>query len=288
MKKMFHNLRFIWLVLMGSTLVGYAADPPRAGGTPTADRSLLFLGDFEHGIISLTRDNPKSPWNQSGNAPVVVTAPEPVRSGHCSMKSVLERKTSPVSYRTEVVPRGNHFARIGQEYWYGFSIYFTQEWIPDDIWEVVAQWHDFPDTELGETWRNPILSFSVVKDELVINNLWDSRQLTPVDSKGRHQYEGSAKLWRGPMANERGRWTDWVVHMKWSHLGDGITEIWRNGEKITDRKGPNCFNDKIGPYFKMGIYKGWMDRETPQGTVGRRVIYHDEVRIAGPGGSFEA
>ena len=37
----------------------------------------------------------------------------------------------------------------------------------------------------------------------------------------------------------------------------------------------------------MGIYKGWRDRKKPEGKVGRRVIYHGEVRFAGPSGSYD-
>lgn len=254
------------------------------GSTAAAADDLLFLGDFEHGVIPLTEENGKSPWYNSGNPPVVVSAPEPVRAGRYAMKSVLDRATSAVSYRTEVVPR-TASARIGQDHWYGFSIYFPKEWKPDNVWEIVAQWHDVWDRDLGETSRNPILSFGVVNDEMTIRNFWDSRPLTPLGPKG-HEYEGSATLWHGPIL--RDRWTDWVVHIKWSYQDDGLTEIWRNGEKIVHRKGPNCFNDQKGPYFKMGIYKGWRDRKTPEGKVSRRVLYHDEVRFAGPGGSYQA
>ena len=232
-------------------------------------------------------ENKASPWHSSGNPPVVVTAPEPVRYGKYSMKSVVDRKTSKVSYRTEVVPHMKEPAKIGQDYWYGFSIYFPKAWTPDNIWEIVAQWHDVWDRDLGETSRNPILSFHAANDEISIHNIWDSRPLTPAEPKGKgHKYEGGAKLWQGPIDHDH--WTDWVVHVKWSFKADGLMEIWRNGEKIVNRTGPNCFNDKKGPYFKMGIYKGWRDREKPEGKVSSRTIYHDEVRIAGPGGSYKA
>jgi len=251
-----------------------------AASTPD---DLLFLGDFEHGVMPLTEENKKSPWYNSGNPPVVVTAPEPVRAGRYAMKSVLDRATSPISFRTEVVPR-TEAAKIGQDYWYGFSMYF-KDWKADNIWEIVAQWHDVWDRHLGETSRNPILSFGVTNDEIIIRNLWDAKPLTPLGPKG-HEYGGSVTLWQGPI--DRDCWTDWVVHVQWSYTDDGLTEIWRNGEKIVHRKGPNCFNDEKGPYFKMGIYKGWRDRKAPEGKVGCRVIYHDEVRFAGPGGSYLA
>ena len=36
----------------------------------------------------------------------------------------------------------------------------------------------------------------------------------------------------------------------------------------------------------MGIYKGWRSRTEPKGKVSRRVLYHDEVRFAGPNGKY--
>ncbi len=41
---------------------------------------------------------------------------------------------------------------------------------------------------------------------------------------------------------------------------------------------PNTFNDQQGPYFKMGIYKGWKDPNS-QGNIDVRILYHDELRI---------
>ena len=254
--------------------------------TAVAADDLLFLGDFEHGIMSLTRENAKSPWNASGNATEVVTAPEPVRYGQYAMKSVLERKTSRNSYRTAAVPRikgGN--ATIGLDYWYGFSTYFTKEWTPDDIWELVAQWYPTVKGEGG--MRHPILAFYVAGDQLQINDNWDV-QPGPLPPRKVHAAKAGdcVPLWEGPL--DRERWTDWVVHVKWSYNDDGFMQVWRNGQKIIDRTGPNYFNDKKGPYLMLGVYKGWKDREEPKGMVDRRVMYYDEVRIAGPGGSYQA
>jgi len=249
---------------------------------------LLFLGDFEHGVIPLTRQNATSPWYKSGNPPVVVTVPEPVRFGRYAMKSVLDRLNSPVYYRTEVVPDldEDKLPKIGEEYWYGFSIYFPKEWVEDNVWEIVAQWHGRPDFDIGETWRNPIMAFHTEGANLRIVNKWDTQPNTQEANKKRgRKYDGDVVVWKGPIHKDQ--WTDWVVHVKWSYKDDGLLEIWKNGEQIVRRKGPNTFNDKEGPYFKMGIYKGWEDRKGLQGKVSRRIIYHDEVRFAGPCGSYK-
>jgi hypothetical protein len=60
-----------------------------------------------------------------------------------------------------------------------------------------------------------------------------------------------------------------------------MLEVWQNGETVIDRRGPNAYNDKRGPYFKMGLYKGWRDPQRPSDAVSERVLFHDEFRMAG-------
>jgi len=56
---------------------------------------------------------------------------------------------------------------------------------------------------------------------------------------------------------------------------------------VIDQDGPNAFNDAHGPYFKMGLYKGWRDSDPPNDAVSRRVLYHDEFRMGGSEASYE-
>ncbi|QMU29615.1 heparin lyase I family protein [Adhaeribacter radiodurans] len=64
-----------------------------------------------------------------------------------------------------------------------------------------------------------------------------------------------------------------VYHINFSHESDGVLEVWKNGIKVINYKGPNSYNDKRLPYFKAGIYKRrWYKIE-------KRVVYVDEVRV---------
>ena len=56
---------------------------------------------------------------------------------------------------------------------------------------------------------------------------------------------------------------------------------------MIDRNGPNAFNDAKGPFFKMGLYKGWRDPDKRGDAVSQRVLYHDEFRMGGPDASYE-
>lgn len=248
----------------------------------------IWVGDFEHGPMLLTRANPESPWYEQGNLAEVVSSPAPVRKGSYAVKFLVDRINSPNSHRSMIIPKGNKpkdwavTQKIGKDWWYGFSIYFPDSWTKDNIWDLVAQMHGRPDLDIGEDYRNPFLAWYTDGDNITIKNIWDAKRNT--FESGSRVYGGKIVLWTGPIIKEQ--WTDWVMHAKWSYQEDGIIEIWRNGVQVVNSHGPNCFNDKNGPYFDIGIYKGWRDRYQPEGMVASRLVYFDEVRIANENSSY--
>jgi hypothetical protein len=258
-------------------LIGLLAVVPfgltHAEGTDVS-APLIFSSGLESGTLAA------SGFRVSGggsNTAVVTT--ERARSGSRSLKSVLDAVNSVEPDRTEVVLSGTQTA-VGNEYWYGFSIFLPNDFIADDIWEIVAQWHDTPDSS-AEYGRNPILSFQTQKGIWKIMNLWDDKA-TSSKVNGAWTYTGKKSWDLG--AYSRGVWTDWVVNVRWSYTSSGYLKIWKDGKLVVDQVGPNTFNDKIGPYFKMGIYKGWGTRRTAQVSV--RTIYHDDLTIAGAGATY--
>jgi hypothetical protein len=237
-----------------------------------AQAATVYSADFDTGSLGTN-------VTTSGNPPTVTAELE--RLGSHSMRVYLNRATSAVSYRTEISTGGREKVTPGQDYWYGFSIFLPNSYVPDNIWEIVAQWHNVPDTDLGETNTrlNPPLGLHTEGGKWMINLKWDTRQITTNDS-----YEGQKNVDLGPY--DTGKWTDWVFHIKWSPFSDGFLQVWRDGTKVLDRQGGVGYNDHVGPYFKMGLYKGWKSRTTPVGTVSERLLYHDQLRIAGPGSSY--
>jgi hypothetical protein len=232
-------------------------------------KGLLFSSDFE--------DRRLTGWRGSGNTPEI--ARQRSRAGRYSLRTSLDRRSDPVSYRTEVSgPR----AEVGEEYWYGFSVFLPEDYVSDRVWEIVAQWHGVPDFETGETWRNPVMALSTTGGRWSWVSRWDAKRNT--FESGKRQYGGTRTYDLGPY--ERGVWTDWVVHVKWSYRTDGVLEIWQNGRQVIDQEGPNAFNDAHGPFFKMGLYKGWRDPNRRGDAVSRRVLYHDEFRMGGAEASY--
>ncbi len=88
-------------------------------------------------------------------------------------------------------------------------------------------------------------------------------------------------LARLPM--EKGKWTDWVVQVKWSPEEDGFWTIWKDGAEVVRETGiVTDYPEEQGPYAKFGQYHSVDEK------AARNVVYFDEYRVAGPGGSFEA
>lgn len=240
----------------------------------TADKreraKLILSSDFEDGKMT--------GWRVSGNAPTVTT--EIARAGRHSLKTSLDRNRDACSYRTEV---SGPSAEVGKEYWYGFSVFLPDDYVPDSIWEIVAQWHGVPDLNEGEQWRNPAMALSTTAGRWGWVVRWDAKRNT--FASGKRQYGGTREFDLGPC--RRNVWTDWVMHVKWSYESDGILQVWKSGEKVIDYTGPNTFNDAKGPFFKMGLYKGWQKPTTPSDAVSKRVLYHDEFRMGGPNATYK-
>jgi hypothetical protein len=158
------------------------------------------------------------------------------------------------------------------ENWYAFSHYLPKDHLADPVPEVLAQWHEIPDWDLGEDWRSPPISLEIKNDHYYVKVLWASN---PVNSN--RTKDGELFYDLGPV--DKSKWTDWVFHIKFRYDSTGILEVWKNKTKILLREGPNSYNDKRFPYFKIGIYKwGWASggERSPENT---RVIYFDEVRV---------
>lgn len=225
-----------------------------AGASPLR-ADLLKLADFETGDLSQMRIQQGSP-----DAVTVVTSP--VRSGKYAAK-ILLRATDPEVAKGRRAEFSDNRTQIQMDtaYWYGLSLYLPDEFVaPKERDAVLFQWH----TQQGGP--SPVLAIRVQGDEWVITS-----DAVPGGKRRR--------IKRLPL--EKGRWTDWVVHVKWTSEPTGFWSIWKDGVEVVSEKDITTqYPEKLGPYAKFGQYHS-VD-ETAQ-----NVIYADEYRVAGPGGSYE-
>jgi hypothetical protein len=192
--------------------------------------------------------------------------------GSSALRFELNKSDQNVSNGKRAEMAGKSETSANVERWYSFSIFLPDDYETDSAPEIVAQWHANPDFELGETWRSPPISLRTNEGKWQLVVLWAT------DSVNTNKTISGRKIFDFGKYN-RGQWTDWVFHIKFSYKEDGILEVWKNGAKIVNRRGPNYFNDKKGPYFKFGIYKwDWMEKK-PKSRISKRVLYFDNVKI---------
>jgi hypothetical protein len=249
-----------------------------SGASVAAAAGLVFTEDFEGGALGN--------FTASGNSPVLTSSP--VRSGRRAMKTTLNRLGSPISFRTEVTTGiGPANAQFFSDTWYGLSVFLPSNYVTSPVWEIVFQWHAVSDTDVVGG-RNPPLSMHTENGKWMLSSVGDSRKQV-----NKANYESKDKFVFGSYAGDLNRWTDWVFRIRWDYRkvgagNKGVLQAWKNGVLVVNQAPFQIgFNDRVGPYFKMGLYKGWRDRVTPVDTVSQRVLYHDEFRQAGAGGSYD-
>jgi hypothetical protein len=154
--------------------------------------------------------------------------------------------------------------QFNKDYWIGFSVYLPENWEVPNRFETLANIHQTADkgepsivnpfgiyTGSGK-WKIMSRGHNVPLREWTLNSIWE----------------------------DVGKWTDWVIHYKPSYGSQGILKVWKNGTLVATKSGPNTYKDAIGPYFKMGVYLGWKDRNCCDNYKEAKVVYHDALRIA--------
>lgn len=233
---------------------------------PSNGKNLVLYSSFES-----TSDFDK--WYKEICRPsaLVLTSEVPARKGKTSARFEFT-KSDVTNYNGYVRAEIRQGSPAEKEYWYGFSNYLPGDFVTDPMAEKIAQWHEVPDWDLGENWRSPPISLGIENGRYYLQILWAKAAVNTNNTK-----DGERKVDLGPV--DKNKWNDWVFHIKFSYGSDGILEIWKNKVKVFTLNGPNSFNDKNTPYFKLGIYKWPWNGWASYSPENKRVLYLDEVRI---------
>lgn len=221
-----------------------------------AQTRLLKVADFESGDLAQL-------VTQKAQSDSLTIVTSPVRAGKHAARTLLRASDPEVNggQRAEFSD-GKRMTRIEmeKEYWYGLSIFLPEEFVaPTKTNAVLFQWH----TQQGGP--SPVLAIRVHNGEwLVTSNATEKKRV----------------LARMPFEKER--WTDWVVHVRWSAESKGFWTIWKDGvEVVNERDIVTQYPESLGPYAKFGQYHS-------VGEVLQNVVYFDEYRVAGSDGSYAA
>ena len=203
--------------------------------------------------------------------------PDPLVAGNALRLEV--RREDPLAnnkYRSEVIPRvESESIQYGTDYLYQFRTYLPPDWETDHFGEVIVQWHSRPDLELGENWRRPPLALNIDGENYELVNISDSSPVSHAEDS--EDTSVGTTPWIGPI--ERGRWVDWAFHIRWSYEGNGFIRIWKDGRQVATQRGPNTYNDRTPPFWKLGIYKWIWTRNPDRSRLDRRVMWMDDISI---------
>jgi hypothetical protein len=216
-----------------------------------------------------------SGWRPSGNATASL-ANSPIRSGNYSAQLKLNRLEDRSSFRTELSLQSPKF-EIGREYWIGFSNYLADPWPFAKKGEIIFQIHKRPDPT-DQRSRQPLIK-TTKGGVWFIQSTFDPNHDSTSSTVQAEQFRA------GPI--EKNRWNDWVIHVKWSYGSDGLLEIWKDGAKVVNKNGPNCSNDDLGPYIKIGVYNPFWRERSGATAEDKRTIHYDSVRVGDETASYD-
>lgn len=151
--------------------------------------------------------------------------------------------------------------------WYRFSTYIPDDWPDSDARCVIAQWHAWPDLLRGEAWRSPVIAVEYRSESFLIRICHNDER---VQHDNARTSNNKTILYNSDARSQKGVWHDFVVHAVFSPAGDGTLRVWIDGEPVVEYLGALGYNDRRGPWFKMGIYRD----PTPEPFV----LYHDDYR----------
>lgn len=146
----------------------------------------------------------------------------------------------------------------GGEEWYGWSLYLPKDF--PNIYPVkvtLGQFH--------QKGSHPVWLFQNGYGGYNVHN----------NTSGRTLHKTSV------LTDEemRGKWSDILVHARWTHEEDGFFRVYVNGE-TTPRHSWTGPTKKRGRrvYFKFGVYRAFMSRRP--GDEPTQIVYYDEVTRA--------
>ena len=158
------------------------------------------------------------------------------------------------------------------ERWYSFDVFLPNSFVKDEFYEILAQWHESHDKDLGERPRSPPLALSTDGGNWVFTIMWAFDQVNTNQT-----ISGKRIVDLGPYKTNE--WINWTFFMKYSYKSDGVLKIWKNDILVLDYKGPNYYNDQKGPFFKVGIYKPHWNNKEKIFTIRKRVVFFDDVKV---------
>jgi hypothetical protein len=257
-----------------------------------ASAGLILSIDYEDGTFGKADKASSSHMTTTGYSSIccshsakVVTSP--VRTGTRSVKMTLLPTDEGYIYGAYKNPatraefeKWNLFSDDVQ--WYGFGVYVDPAWqdsTSDPNGAVLAQWHSNKDSCDQVSYASVTIRYKETINSWIVKNDSDPNACSTSSSYKRQEWNvGTAK---------KGVWVDWVVYAKWSYQSDGRLKVWKDGQLVVDKTGPNKFNNTASKGFlKWGVYKSWWGSKTPASSD-KLIAYFDNLKVGDANSSYQ-
>jgi Ca2+-binding RTX toxin-like protein len=121
-------------------------------------------------------------------------------------------------------------------------------------WLVLAQLHQSEDKDANgnvlDAAAPPPFAIGLQGEELVITGRTDPNAITTTTP-------ANIELYRDDLAIVRDQWYAMKVEIVMDHnvAGSGSVKVWRDSVLLVDYDGPLGYNDEVGAYLQMGVYR---------------------------------
>lgn len=170
---------------------------------------------------------------------------------------------------------------IGNTYWYGWSMFIPSDWQDtSEGYDIVNQWATYPTNKKFSKACGANGSYIARTKETFTFNLQRQGDVAQIVCQ---------KYPIASVSELRGKWIDFVMHVKWTGNSDGFLRLWTKiGNEpynfTINYVGATYWNDEgTGPYFKMGLYKGDPNFKGPS----PRYLYTAQYRLGDAKSTFQ-
>lgn len=133
--------------------------------------------------------------------------------------------------------------------WIGLSVFIPSDFSNSSSTEPIINWQEVPENAYWQ-WIDATLGLNTVNGKWSFDRFGEKHDLGTIN---------------------KGTWSDWVFHIRFSDQNDGLIEIWQNGSLLKQINGRTANTSKTASWLVAGL--------TKSPTSASRVMYIDELRI---------
>jgi hypothetical protein len=203
---------------------------------------VIWQGDFETGDISQWS---KAQATGSDRLQIVTS---PVNQGKYALRVLVRQGDNPIGAsgnRNELLYLS--YEPPGSEYYYRWQTMWDPSFPSVNTWQLFTQWHHSGDN------GSPPIEFYVYGDTIQL------------------RINASTVVWSTPL--ERGKWHDFIFHVKWSpNSNEGFIELWFDGNIAIPKMNAATQFPGMTNYLKQGLYRNNIISQDG-------IVYHDGFTV---------